>query len=81
VSPMEKLARRLCWIGFIGDPKKATGRTESTYWAGLPAATHERYREEARSLVWTLRAIRRRQDSLDILTDASQAKPPLEEKA
>ena len=50
LTPLEKLARRICWIEFVGRPK---GETEAGYWASLPAATHRRYVEDARRWAWT----------------------------
>lgn len=50
MTRIERLARRICWMGFV-DPRK-TGWTETTYWQGLPTETRDKYREEARWLCW-----------------------------
>lgn len=54
LTPLEKLARRICWIEFIGRPK---GTTESAYWASLPAESHRRYIDDARRWAWLANAL------------------------
>lgn len=49
MTAVERLARRICWLGFSGLPREDT---EATYWAVLPAETHKKYIEEARYYLW-----------------------------
>lgn len=71
MSPTEKLARRICWLGFgrLG----RIGKTEATYWASLPRETHESYEFEAALLVGNLHQLNRSASSQALLSEARRA--------
>jgi hypothetical protein len=50
MTRMERLARRICWLGFIDPEKHLKGKTETDYWDGLPERTREFYRGQAQWL-------------------------------
>jgi hypothetical protein len=51
---VEKLARRICWLGFASPHKTMKDTKEAAYWQSLPEPTREKYREEARWLCWVI---------------------------
>jgi hypothetical protein len=50
MTPLDKLARDICWIGFPN--KKLVGRTKAQHWKNLPEETRHEYRKEAQHFVW-----------------------------
>jgi len=70
MKPMEKLARRICWVEFNGMSPKMLGTTEARYWAALPIETKERYHDEARRLCWAMNALMRSPGGFVLLSDA-----------
>ena len=55
LSPIERLARDICWIGFV-NPKLA-GTTKITYWNRLPETTRTKYRDEAKRFAFLLERV------------------------
>lgn len=51
LSPIDKLARNICWIGFTTKDAKR-GKTAASYWKSLPEETQKHYRDEANHFVW-----------------------------
>ncbi|MFO1080815.1 MAG: hypothetical protein U1E23_09345 [Reyranellaceae bacterium] len=49
LSPIERLARRICWLEFSRRPE---GKTEAAYWRGVHPDKKREYIEDARWLVW-----------------------------
>ena len=56
LNPIEKLARSICWEGFLG-PASGRGITEAAYWSSLPENTRKRYTEEAERFVWVYQSV------------------------
>lgn len=54
LSPIEKLARDICWDGFSTKPKDTT---RAAYWASLPKFTSEQYLTQAAELIWWARRL------------------------
>ena len=65
LTPTEKLARRICWLGF--GPAGRKGKNERDYWASLPPETHRSYINEASLLASNVREIMRAQSSRTML--------------
>jgi hypothetical protein len=42
----EKLAREICWAGFM-HPDARRGKTKTSYWKSLPESTRQNYLAEA----------------------------------
>lgn len=68
LSALEKLARRLCWLGF--GPSGRKGKTEASYWAALPKETHRSYIDEAALLCSNMRQIMKTEGSQAALWNA-----------
>jgi hypothetical protein len=50
LSPLEKLARAICWAGFSAEGR--AGRTEAAYWRGISEDARASYLAEASRMVW-----------------------------
>ena len=74
MTRMERLARRICWLGFIDPKKHLKGKTESDYWKGLPEITRDKYREEARWLCWAADELNATKVGREILQRALDAR-------
>lgn len=68
MGKIERLARRLCWLGFSASGRR--GKTEASYWAALPLETHSRYIDEAQHLLWQMRVLEGDASSRAILSKA-----------
>ncbi len=72
MTPLEKLARRICWLEFV--KPRTTGTTEARYWGSLPEETRQAFMEEAGRTVWVLNACNRNVSSQAILSQARREK-------
>lgn len=78
MTAIEKLARRICWLGFA-QPSK-TGWTEAAYWRSLPPEMHEKYLEEASWLEWIVGKLDDSGSGWELLKDARRSpKKPVKE--
>lgn len=68
MTALEKLARRICWLGF--GPIGRKGKTEASYWSSLPEETHRSYIHEASLLCANMKAIMKSQGSQAMLCNA-----------
>lgn len=64
MTALERLARRICWLGFNSAGRR--DHTEAAYWASLPMETHQSYIVEASTLVVNMLAINRSNASQDL---------------
>ncbi len=55
MSPLEKLARAICWAGFSAESR--AGRTEATYWRGISDDARANYLAEASRMIWLHRQV------------------------
>lgn len=51
-SPMEKLAREICWMGFALPEK--SGTTKARYWKQISESARQNYRADAQRFVYLL---------------------------
>ena len=56
MSPIETLARDICWAGFTTKQAK-TGKTKASYWRAIAETAREGYRNDARWFFWTLKKL------------------------
>ena len=53
LSPVEKLARRMCWLEFTPPrTRERLGYTEAEYWSKIAPSRRDRYMEQARRFLW-----------------------------
>jgi len=52
MTALEKLARRICWLGFGGTSPKVLGTTEAQYWRALSDSKRTEYLDEASRHMW-----------------------------
>lgn len=76
MKPVEKLARRICWLEFA---LPVDGTTEVAYWRGVSPAKKAEYVEDARWLIWMVDRLAARDPTFKI-TGAARAQIA-EEKA
>lgn len=56
IDPMEKLAREICWAGFV-HPGAREGKSKAKYWKAISESAREGYRLEARQFAYLLERI------------------------
>lgn len=59
MTPIEKLARRICWAEFEGRNKETT---EARYWREIHPETREAFLQEAKRFKWIIRSLDRSRD-------------------
>lgn len=55
LSPIEKLAREICWMGF--SPEGRIGKTKAAYWRAISGIARKGYREDALQFAHLLKHI------------------------
>lgn len=68
MDPIEKLARRICWLEF-SKPRNQFG-TEKTYWKRMPKDARLQRVHDARRFLWELEALHETDSSMEILENA-----------
>lgn len=53
MSELEKLARDLCWAGFVTKPST----TKAAYWKSMPDRSRHTYIADALRLIWQIRKL------------------------
>jgi hypothetical protein len=67
LTAIEKLARRICWLGWGGNTPNTT---EADYWADIPQESRDGYIREADLLVINMQMLRKTAASAKILEAA-----------
>lgn len=57
LSATEKLARDICWRGFLTKPPHAGCHTPKQYWATVGPDAKKRYLEHAAEIIWWTRRL------------------------
>lgn len=62
-TPIEKLAREICWAGFI-TPEARKGKTKAGYWKSITENARMDYRAEASRFAFLMKRV-----SVDVLNE------------
>lgn len=56
LTPVEKLAREICWLGFT-HPLVKKGKTKASYWKTICEDARKGYRAEAEHFIYLLKRV------------------------
>lgn len=68
MTALERLARRICWMGFIGEHYPPGG--EAGYWKRIHQDARDEYIHEARQFIWLKESLGRFKSSTRLYDEA-----------
>lgn len=56
MTPIEKIAREICWLGFR-HPLATKGKTKASYWKEITEEARQLYRNEAANFIYLFKRV------------------------